>query len=424
MSLPSQMSLGLNRRSHMYRRRRSHRRPVLYTFCSIALGSFIIWWLLPTDGDATGPEPAQSLGQIPLESNEQDEGFPPLSSSNSQTSPIIDPTASLGQDYPSTTSKYVKPQEITMGRGETGSPVNNTSLENPKATSPDIAKRTKTPAPTPVRSPMGETPKRKFSSASPRARRLIQSGIELLTSNRLVEAREVLSEALRDSTLSPAERKDLKASLSRLSDRMVYSPEVAEGDYFAMSYVIQGGDVLSTIVKRFALQVDWRFIQRINNIAKPNRIRAGQRIKLITGPFHAVVHKNSYQLDLYMGDEDNRVFVKSYPVGLGEYNSTPIGMFRIRSHSKLINPEWPDPRTGRIFSADDPANPIGERWLGLQGLDEATRDLVGYGIHGTIAPDSIGKQASMGCIRMRSKDVEVIYEVLVESVSTVEILDD
>lgn len=205
---------------------------------------------------------------------------------------------------------------------------------------------------------------------------------------------------------------------------MVYSPEVAEGDYFAMSYVIQGGDVLSTIVKRFALQIDWRFIQRINNIANPSRIRAGQRIKLITGPFHAVIHKNSYQLDLYMGDEDNRVFVKSYPVGLGASNSTPIGMFRIRSHSKLINPEWPDPYTGRIYSADDPANPIGERWLGLQGLDEATRDLVGYGIHGTIAPDSIGKQASMGCIRMRAKDVEVIYEVLVESVSTVEIRND
>ena len=150
---------------------------------------------------------------------------------------------------------------------------------------------------------------------------------------------------------------------------MVYSPEVTEGDYFAMSYVIQGGDVLSKIVKRFALQVDWRFIQRINNIAKPNRIRAGQRIK-------------------------------------------------------LINPEWPDPRTGRTYSADDPANPIGERWLGLQGLDEATRDLMGYGIHGTIAPETIGKQSSMGCIRMRAQDVEVIYEVLVESVSTVEIRND
>ncbi len=73
MSLPSQMSLGLNRRSHMYRRRRSHRRPVLYTFCAIALGSLLIWWLLPTDGDASGPEPAQSLGQIALETNEQDE---------------------------------------------------------------------------------------------------------------------------------------------------------------------------------------------------------------------------------------------------------------------------------------------------------------------------------------------------------------
>lgn len=424
MSLPSQMSLGQNRRSHMYRRRRRRRRPVLYTFCSIALGSLLIWWILPSGGDASGPEPAQSLGQIPLEMNGPDEGFPSSSSSNSPTTLIIDPTANLEQKHPSTAANYGQPPELIMGLGDPRNPGIKTSLENTKATSPKIAERAKTSTTTPPARSIGQTPTRQFSSASPRARRLIQSGMELLSSNRLVEARDVLSTVLRDSSLSPTQRKEIKASLSQLSDRMVYSPEVMEGDYFAMSYVLQGGDVLSTIVKRFALQVDWRFIQRINNIAKPSRIRAGQRIKLITGPFHAVIHKNSYQLDLYLGDEDNRVFVKSYPVGLGVFNSTPIGMFRIRSHSKLINPEWSDPRTGRTYSADDPANPIGERWLGLQGLDEATRDLMGYGIHGTIAPETIGKQASMGCIRMRSQDVEVIYEVLVESVSTVEIRND
>lgn len=424
MSLPSQMSLGQNRRSHMYRRRRSRRRPVLYTFCAIALGSLFIWWILPTDGDASGPEPAQSLGQIPLETNGQDEGFPSLTSSKSQTMPIIDPTANLDQKHLSTAANDGKQPELIMGLGDPRNPGVNTSLETPRMTSPDITKRAKTSTTTPPARSIGQTPTRQFSSASPRARRLIQSGLELLSSNRLVEARDVLSAVLQDSSLSPTNRKEIKASLSRLSDQMVYSPEVTEGDYFAMSYVLQGGDVLSKIVKRFALQVDWRFIQRINNIAKPNRIRAGQRIKLITGPFHAVIHKNSYILDLYMGDEDYRVFVKEYPVGLGVFNSTPIGMFRIRSHSKLINPEWPDPRSGRTYSADDPANPIGERWLGLQGLDEATRDLMGYGIHGTIAPDSIGKQSSMGCIRMRSQDVEVIYEVLVESVSTVEIRND
>ena len=69
----------------------------------------------------------------------------------------------------------------------------------------------------------------------------------------------------------------------------------------------------------------------------------------------------------------------------------------------------------------NPANPIGDRWIGLEGIDEATRHMSGYGIHGTNEPQSIGQQSSMGCIRMLAQDVEVVYDVLMERMSTVEI---
>jgi hypothetical protein len=36
----------------------------------------------------------------------------------------------------------------------------------------------------------------------------------------------------------------------------------------------------------------------------------------------------------------------------------------------------------------------------------------GLGIHGTNAPKSIGKGASHGCIRMRKKDVEELFEIV------------
>jgi len=66
-------------------------------------------------------------------------------------------------------------------------------------------------------------------------------------------------------------------------------------------------------------------------------------------------------------------------------------------------------------------NPIGERWIGLRGIDERNKDLSGLGIHGTIEPKSIGKNVSMGCVRMLSSDVEEVYEMLLEGVSTVAI---
>jgi hypothetical protein len=36
----------------------------------------------------------------------------------------------------------------------------------------------------------------------------------------------------------------------------------------------------------------------------------------------------------------------------------------------------------------------------------------GYGIHGTNVPSSIGRNASHGCIRMRNRDVEQLFEMM------------
>ena len=43
--------------------------------------------------------------------------------------------------------------------------------------------------------------------------------------------------------------------------------------------------------------------------------------------------------------------------------------------------------------------------MGLKGEDGNAVGKQSYGIHGTIEPDSIGKQASMGCIRMGHEDI-------------------
>ena len=69
-----------------------------------------------------------------------------------------------------------------------------------------------------------------------------------------------------------------------------------------------------------------------------------------------------------------------------------------------------------------PDNPLGEHWIGLEGIEPATKGLEGYGIHGTIEPETIGAQASMGCVRMHANDVALLYEVLVGGVSTVEVV--
>lgn len=90
-----------------------------------------------------------------------------------------------------------------------------------------------------------------------------------------------------------------------------------------------------------------------------------------------------------------------YPVAIGTSKTpTPSTKATIIRLSK--NPAWGG-MMGKYkpTAADDPQNPLGERWMGLK-----IPGMSGYGIHGTIKPWEIGKNVSNGCIRMFNYDIE------------------
>lgn len=241
--------------------------------------------------------------------------------------------------------------------------------------------------------------------------------------NRPVVARQILLRALSTQPVADLDRSRLREAISKLNDEIVFSSKVFPDDQFSLSYVVQGGDSLSRIASRQGLGVDWRLIQRINRMSSET-IRVGQALKLVRGPFHAVVDKSDFRLDLYAGPPDSRdewTFIRSFSVGLGDpaqSSETPLGEFTVKRNSRLINPHWVNPRTGERFDKDDPMNPIGERWVGFRGLGQY-EVIEGIGLHGTIDPSSIGQQKSMGCIRMGSGDVELVYELMAEEVSRI-----
>jgi len=237
-----------------------------------------------------------------------------------------------------------------------------------------------------------------------------------------IAARAGLTSLIASGTLGSQDLKGARAELNDLGRVLFFDPSSLPNDPFVDRYTVSEGDSLSRIAKRGQITADWRIIQRLNNLRNPNAIRVGQSLKVPSGTFHAVVHKSDYTMDLYIENDSGKVIVASYPVGLGAYDGTPTGRFVVRTNSRLVNPQWTNPRTGEFFYADDPENPIGERWIGLRGIDPENQNLLGYGIHGTIDPDSIGDMRSMGCIRLRDEDVKVIYEALTEQGSQITIL--
>jgi len=239
---------------------------------------------------------------------------------------------------------------------------------------------------------------------------LLTAAEQALAQGDAVSARGKLSEALSQAPNGP-QRSRIIGHLDRIGQETILSPRIFENDPLVERYVIQPGDSLVKIAAANRVTAD--LLADINRIADKHMVRAGQMVKIVKGPFDAVVEKDTYKLHVYLGN----TFVREFSVGLGADDSTPEGKWRVSS--KLMNPTYYPPRGGRILAADDPQNPLGERWIGLTGIEGAAVGQERYGIHGTIEPDSIGRDSSMGCIRLRNEDVEKLFTYLVDKHSTV-----
>lgn len=97
---------------------------------------------------------------------------------------------------------------------------------------------------------------------------------------------------------------------------------------------------------------------------------------------------------------ENGTVKKVYLVSVGKQATpSPTGSFKVVN--RLENPTY---YHKGVVVGPGAANPLGNRWIGLNEK--------GYGIHGTNAPASIGKAASHGCIRMAKKDLEELFSLV------------
>ena len=194
-----------------------------------------------------------------------------------------------------------------------------------------------------------------------------------------------------DSTVIPTETAAFKETMSPASDA------------HSLRVEIKPGDNLTKIAKRYGVTPD--LLRRINGL-ESDRIKPGQKLKIPTYRFSAIVDKSLNTLVL-KGDEE---ILKTYVVATGKDNSTPVGVFKVTD--KLVNPTWY--KAGAVIASGKPENELGSRWIGLTAK--------GYGIHGTIVPETLGQQITAGCVRMKNEDVEELYTTLVPG-SEVTIVD-
>jgi lipoprotein-anchoring transpeptidase ErfK/SrfK len=239
----------------------------------------------------------------------------------------------------------------------------------------------------------------------------------------ILDAREQLNDALQTGQLDPDQADSIKAMLSQISQTLIFSKTHFPDDPYGGTYVVKSGDSLAGIARD--CDTTWELLSRINGI-DPRHLREGATIKIVQGPFFAVVDKRQFTMDIYLGGlpgEKSSMYVMTYGVGLGQDDSTPTGTWIVEPHRKLKHPTYYSPRGEGIIAADDPKNPLGGFWIGITGTTGQAVGKFSYGIHGTIDPDSIGKQSSLGCIRLKKEDIAVVFDLMVEGKSLVVVKD-
>lgn len=219
---------------------------------------------------------------------------------------------------------------------------------------------------------------------------LLKSAIALQEQGDLLKARDLLKN-LMAVYAARGGIEDIQKRLEDVNMKIIFSGVSIPNETAVRE--VKEGDSLSMIADEYRTTTD--LIKRENGLLS-NVIRPGQRLRIWTGRFSVVVNKSQNLLFL----KSNGEIVKTYRVSTGKDNITPVGTFKIIN--KLVDPSWT--HNGKLIPANSPENILGTRWLGF--------DIPSYGIHGTTQPESIGKQATAGCVRMLNKEVEELYSIL------------
>ena len=235
----------------------------------------------------------------------------------------------------------------------------------------------------------------------------------------LIGAREILNAAL---IAAHDTSDDIKKQIEEINQSLIFSARKFPDDPWGGNYQVASGERLGTIAARS--NVTWECLSRINGVT-PKKLRSGQTIKMVKGPFYAVVYKHLFKMDIYLGAPGGpgSMYIRTFQVGLGKDNSTPTGLWMCKAGDKIRNPRYYPPHGGDVIAPDDPKNPLGGYWIAIEGMEGQALGQESFGIHGTIDPDSIGKMESMGCIRLRAEDISWVFDLLVDGKSKVLIKD-
>ncbi|RMF88486.1 MAG: LysM peptidoglycan-binding domain-containing protein [Planctomycetota bacterium] len=203
-------------------------------------------------------------------------------------------------------------------------------------------------------------------------------------------AHEVLTTWHRDQRITPEERAALLDLLDQVAGTVIFSRQ----HLLEPPYTVKPGETLGQIADRYA--VPWELLAKINGIRDPDHIPPGTQLKVVRGPFDAIVRLQERELTLMLDGK----YAGRFRIGVGTDVDNLVGEYRVcekRMHPIYYGPD------GTIIDADSPNNPLGKYWIGLGGR---------IALHGTNDPANFDRPDAKGTIFLADRDIEDLYSIL------------
>lgn len=202
-----------------------------------------------------------------------------------------------------------------------------------------------------------------------------------LDEGRLAEAHRLLSSLYRNPAVPAEAVRPVNELLDQMAGAVIYSRQ----HLLEPAYKVQTGDTLAIVAE--AYNVPAQLLARINGVRDSEGLRPGRDLKVVRGPFNAVVSLKNYELTLMLKDR----YAGRFAVGIGD-RPPQEGTYVVRN--KVGSPGE------RVVAGTMPA---GNFWIDLGN---------GIGIHQCADARQIRNTGGPGSILLSERDADDVYGIL------------
>lgn len=285
--------------------------------------------------------------------------------------------------------------------GSQPSSSDNSKLEAPHVSEPPLAESAPAaPEFTPVEEATLSPPAPSVTTTSPAAaaqqaslysttRLTVQAALDR---GELSQGLLLLSDWYGDPSLTPTETQEVSSLLSQLAGSVIYSRE----HRLEPPYMVQAGENLRGIAGKY--EVPWQLLAKINSISDPDNLQPGQELKVVRGPFSAMVDLSERRLTLML----DRRYAGQFPIEVDPATSVEEGHWLV--NQKLLTP------ASVSMDPASPTTPTDSRSIMLNSVNAESSQIVM--IRGGGSGSSAATEPSGRVIRLKAPDVDDVYDIL------------